>query len=75
MKENANILIIDDDEAVLTTARLFLKQKFSYVHGLSSPGNLPSVLNDVDFDLVLLDMNFTKGEDDGAEGLALLSCR
>ncbi len=72
MKENANILIIDDDEAVLTTARMFLKQKFSYVHGLSSPNNLDSVLNEVDFDLVLLDMNFTKGEDDGLEGLALL---
>lgn len=72
MKEEANILIIDDDEAVLTTARLFLKQKFSYVHGLSSPEHLEKVMGDVPFDLVLLDMNFTKGEDDGMEGLAVL---
>lgn len=71
-KEEANILVIDDDEAILTSAKMFLKQKFTYVHTLSSPSNIRTLLREVSFDIVLLDMNFSRGENTGEEGLDLI---
>lgn len=71
-KYQASILIIDDDPAVLTSARLFLKQKFAFVHGLSSPDSLSKVLTETPFDVVLLDMNYIIGESNGLAGLKLI---
>jgi len=71
-KDQANILVIDDDPAVLTTARLFLKQKFTYVHTISDVNSIDDVMSTTDFDVVLLDMNYTKGVDDGAAGLVMI---
>ncbi len=71
-KENARLLVLDDDDAVLASAKMFLKQKFSYVHTLNHPEQLNKVLSDIQFDLLLLDMNFTRGENDGTQGLALI---
>ncbi|MDW3192307.1 MAG: sigma-54 dependent transcriptional regulator [Cytophagales bacterium] len=72
MKENAKLLVLDDDEAVLASAKMFLKQKFTYVHTLSNPDQLNKVLSDIEFDLLLLDMNLTRGENDGSQGLQLI---
>ncbi|UXP31196.1 sigma-54 dependent transcriptional regulator [Reichenbachiella agarivorans] len=71
-KEQSRILIVDDDPAVLTTARLFLKQRFSYVHTLSDLNTLTKVMTESSFDVVLLDMNYSRGENDGVEGLKLI---
>ena len=72
MKENAKLLVLDDDEAVLASAKMFLKQKFTYVHTLNDPRQLNKVLSDIRFDLLLLDMNLTRGENDGTQGLQLI---
>ncbi|MGL1888484.1 MAG: sigma-54 dependent transcriptional regulator [Reichenbachiella sp.] len=71
-KDKSNILIIDDDPAVLTTARLFLKQKFAYVHTLSEINSIDDVMETTQYDIVLLDMNYTKGAHDGAAGLVMI---
>lgn len=71
-KDQCSILVVDDDSAVLTTARLFLKQKFSYVHTLSEIGSIDDVMTATHFDIVLLDMNYIKGANDGAAGLAMI---
>ncbi|MCB0488172.1 MAG: sigma-54 dependent transcriptional regulator [Cyclobacteriaceae bacterium] len=63
-----NILIIDDDRDVLETARMFLKQEFSTVQIEEQPERIPQLLQERDYDVVLLDMNFNKGINDGAEG-------
>ncbi|GAB5556998.1 MAG: sigma-54 dependent transcriptional regulator [Schleiferiaceae bacterium] len=68
-KTEATLLIIDDDMDVLTTAQLFLKRHFSKVITQSHPRDINSIFNENDVDLVLLDMNFTKGDNDGREGL------
>lgn len=68
-KSQASILIVEDDASVLTSARLFLKQKFSYVHGIPHPDALEKVLDETPFDIVLLDMNYAHGEQDGKAGL------
>lgn len=64
----ARILIIDDDRHVLETARMFLKQEFSQVQIEESPANIPALLKVNEFDVILLDMNFKKGVNDGEEG-------
>ena len=67
-----NLLIVDDDMDVLETARLFLKQKFSTVDTLESPEKIDAWLDEKEADVVLLDMNFSKGEMDGAAGIRWL---
>ncbi len=68
-KLNASILIIEDDEDVLYTARLVLKQRFSDVHAEIEPKRLPRLLEKNTFDVILLDMNFSHGQTSGNEGM------
>jgi DNA-binding NtrC family response regulator len=63
-----NILIVDDDRDVLETARMFLKQEFTSVSIEDHPEQIPSLLRQSDYDVVLLDMNFNRGINDGEEG-------
>jgi len=67
--ENITVLIIDDDDDILLSARLFLKQHFNQVLTCKSPRELNSLLSKNDIDIVLLDMNYQKGASDGREGL------
>ena len=68
MKTNASILIVDDDRDVLETARMFLKQEFRQVDIEEDPKLLPKLMSGNNYDLILLDMNFKKGVNDGEEG-------
>jgi DNA-binding NtrC family response regulator len=70
---SSRILVVDDNEDVLQAARLLLKQHFSSIQTLNGPAGLPALAKARAFDALLLDMNFTPGADDGAEGLAALS--
>jgi two-component system response regulator HydG len=69
----ARILVVDDEEDILQAARLFLKRHFVSVRTLQEPSRLPELLSRNEFDVLLLDMNFAAGHDDGAEGLGLLA--
>jgi DNA-binding NtrC family response regulator len=71
-KRKANIIILDDDKAVLTTAKILLKQYYSFVQTEQNPDNLLNRLFEVAYDILLLDMNFKKGENDGKAGLAII---
>lgn len=66
--EASKILIIDDDEDVLETARMFLKQQFSTVRIEGNPAQIPELLSAQEYDVILLDMNFKRGVNDGEEG-------
>ena len=68
MKTTANILIVDDDRDVLETARMFLKQEFTQADIEEDPNQIPTLLQKKDYDVILLDMNFSKGVNDGEEG-------
>lgn len=68
-RTEANILIIDDDLDVLVSAQMFLKQMFSLVKVEQRPEMIPELLNTIEFDVILLDMNFSKGKNDGEEGI------
>ncbi|GAA0188189.1 sigma-54 dependent transcriptional regulator [Fulvivirga kasyanovii] len=71
-KQQGRILIVDDDEIILLTAKMFLEQYFSEVSTLDIPNNIPDELSKRTYDVVLLDMNFKQGETSGKEGLKWL---
>jgi DNA-binding NtrC family response regulator len=72
-KLEAKILIVDDDEDILLAARLFLKQHFSIVHTEKNPENIPLLLKSENYDVILLDMNFSRDATSGKEGFYWLS--
>lgn len=63
------ILIIDDDADILQSARLLLQQYYKQVDTEQDPKTINRIVSQNDYDLVLLDMNFRRGEHDGREGL------
>lgn len=69
MKKNGNILIVDNNRNVLTALQLLLKPYFNRIELLPSPVTLPSVLRETEWNVLLLDMNFTSGINNGNEGL------
>jgi DNA-binding NtrC family response regulator len=69
----AKVLIVDDDKDVLLAARLFLKQYVEVVHTEENPENLPNLINNENYDLVLLDMNFAPDATSGKEGFHWLN--
>ncbi len=72
-KTQASILIIDDNQDILTTARMFLKQLFTHVQVEKDPDNIPMHLSTATYDIILLDMNFKKGRNNGEEGIYWLN--
>jgi len=71
-KKSGNILIVDDNEDLLLAARLFLKQHFSLVHTEQDPEKIPVLLQNENYDVILLDMNFTLDATSGVEGFLWL---
>ena len=69
MKKKGDILIIDDNEAMLVSLRMLLKNVFEDVQTSATPNAIPSLLRKKKPDVVLLDMNFGRGINNGNEGL------
>ena len=69
MLKNASLLVIDDDQDVLTAVRLLLKNEFGEVVTEKNPENMLSLLSQKHFDAILLDMNFKSSINTGNEGL------
>ena len=67
------ILVVDDDEDILTAAKLLLKRKFGQVQTTSDPEQIPALLAANSFDVILLDMNFCPGESTGEQGFIWLA--
>jgi len=71
--KNASILVIDDDQDVLTAVRLLLKTEVKNVVTEKNPQNLRWLLSKDMYDAILLDMNFTSSINTGNEGLFWLN--
>lgn len=71
-KIQANILVIDDQEDILFAAKMLLKKHFEVIYTINDPKNVIKLLADHPIDVVLLDMNYRIGFEDGREGLYLL---
>jgi DNA-binding NtrC family response regulator len=72
-KYDGRILIVEDDEHVVLTSRMILKQYFENIESLASPKTLETKLRQTDYDVILLDMNFSAGVTTGNEGLFWLN--
>ncbi|MCH8232723.1 MAG: sigma-54-dependent Fis family transcriptional regulator [Bacteroidetes bacterium] len=72
-KEIGKILMIDDDEDVLIAAKLLLKKHAHQVIIEKNPKKIPFLLNNDTYDVILLDMNFSKDITSGKEGYYWLS--
>ncbi len=60
--------MIDDDEDVLLAAKLLLKKHSHQVIIEKNPKKIPFLLNNDTYDVILLDMNFSKDITSGKEG-------
>ena len=72
-KTLGKILIIDDDEDVLLAAKFLLKKHAHEVIIEKNPKKIPFLLNNDTYDVILLDMNFSKDITSGKEGFYWLS--
>jgi len=68
-KTNANILIVDDNAGILKSLAFILQQEFVTVDTLNNPSKFTSRLQSSIYDVILLDMNFSPGAQNGNEGL------
>lgn len=71
--KDANILVIDDDEDVLTALRLLLKSLVKNIVVNKNPNTIYSLLEKNNFDIVVLDMNFNGLVHTGNEGIFWLN--
>ena len=69
MKKKGNILIIDDNEAMLVSLRMLLKNVCEDVQTSTNPNAIPTLMRRKRPDVVLLDMNFGRGINNGNEGM------
>lgn len=67
-KPLGKILVIDDNEDILLAAKMLLKKHADLVQVESSPRKIPFLLNNDSYDVILLDMNFSKDTTSGKEG-------
>lgn len=68
-KIDSKILVVDDEEDILLASRLLLKQHFATVVTSSDSYAIPALLQEHQFDVVLLDMNYSAGATSSKEGL------
>jgi len=68
-----NVLIIDDDPIVLESLSLLLKYDSVRIDTLDDPNQISEQLNKFEYELILLDMNFSTGRSSGNEGITWLN--
>jgi DNA-binding NtrC family response regulator len=71
-KIQANIVVIDDQEDILFAAKMLLKKHFENIITLNNPKDSIKILAEHKIDVVLLDMNYRIGYEDGKEGIYFL---
>ena len=67
--KKCSVLAVDDDADVLIAVRMLLKNEVQKIVVEKNPENIPALLKDNHFDLLLLDMNFKSSINTGNEGL------
>jgi len=72
-KRNIRILVADDQADVLEAIRLVMKAEGYQIETASSPAAVINALEVREFDIVLIDLNYTRDTTSGQEGLDLLT--
>ncbi|MFA5555978.1 MAG: sigma-54 dependent transcriptional regulator [Flavobacteriaceae bacterium] len=68
-KKQANILLVDDQEEILFSLKVLLRKHYEGIFSADSPRKILDALGENDIDVVLLDMNYRIGFEDGKEGI------
>ncbi|HRW63292.1 MAG TPA: sigma-54 dependent transcriptional regulator [Bacteroidales bacterium] len=71
-EKTGKILAIDDNEDILFALKLLLKNHVELIHTETQPEKITELLHQENFDVILLDMNFTKDAISGQEGFSWL---
>jgi len=70
---HGRVLIADDQQDVLEALRLLLKGEGFELETATSPAGILAALESRDFDVILMDLNYTRDTTSGQEGLDVLS--
>jgi len=72
-KQEGRILAIDDNEDILFALKLLLKPHVEGIDTINNPQEIPDYVSTGNYDVILLDMNFTKDAISGQEGFDWLA--
>ncbi|NQZ08493.1 MAG: sigma-54-dependent Fis family transcriptional regulator [Algicola sp.] len=72
MTQKQKILVVDDDAGIITTLRLLLKTEGFDVTTATQPAEALFFVKKQDFDIVLMDLNYSLDTTSGNEGLDLI---
>ncbi len=67
--KNGKILIVDDDQFIILSMKMLFDRHFSLVDTSTDPNKIMQLLSSNSYDVVLLDMNFSKGDTSGDDGI------
>lgn len=67
--QKASILVVDDNRSILSALEILLVPEFGEVTLVSNPNQILTELRNKDYNLVILDMNFSAGVKSGNEGI------
>ena len=68
-KQKGKILIVDDNEELLIAFKFFLSKHFEKIDTIKTPNFIHEYIHKNNYDIVLLDMNFSAGVNNGNEGI------
>jgi DNA-binding NtrC family response regulator len=68
-----NILVVDDNKSILSALEILLTPVLGEITSISNPNLIPAELKKKDYNLVVLDMNFSAGVNTGNEGIFWLN--
>jgi DNA-binding NtrC family response regulator len=69
VKKKGKILLVDDNEEILLSLEILLEKYFIITKTVNNPERIPFLLKNGDFDVIVLDMNYTASVKSGNEGL------
>lgn len=73
MKQKAKILIADDQADVLKSLQLLFKGEGYTTDQVMSPGGVLNAIKTEEYDIMLMDLNYTRDTTSGKEGITLLN--
>lgn len=71
--KTGKVLAVDDNQDILFALKLLLKPEVEKIETLPDPDDLPETMKRENWDVILLDMNFTKDAISGQEGFDWLA--
>lgn len=69
MTKLGSLLVVDDNKSILTSVKMLMEPYFDHIYTLSTPNGIASHMQRERLEVVLLDMNFHAGINNGNEGL------